>query len=357
MTKEISTINFKINPLITFAKQKIRILVSWSGGKDSQATLIWAGLKYGFENIEAVFCDTGWEHDLTYRHVQFICDALGVKLTILKSSKYDGFVDLAVKKGRMPSTTARFCTEELKIKPMIDYILSLKQHVIIIQGIRADESESRSKMQMECRYFKYYFEPYQINSDVVARLTKKSQKQSLSDKDKEKLLKAKSRLKKGKEDPKYHTYRKNEILEWCKNHSDDVFRPIFDWGGQQTIMYSLDYGLPLNPLYYKGAVRVGCYPCIQCTKGEITDIIFNSPETIEKIDRAEKLAGSFFRPDFVPFKYRRRRDKNGKRFALIRDVEDYIRDKHATGDLFAEIEKEEKESSGRRCMSAYNICE
>lgn len=336
----------------------MKIVVSWSGGKDSQACLIYAVEKYGAKNVTAVFCDTGWEHEVTYRHVKFICEALNVKLIIVRSKDYSGFVDLSVKRGRMPSTKARFCTTELKIKPMIDYVLDQSESLLIFQGIRSDESESRSLMQKECRYFKYYFEPYQTNSMVIEKITKKDKKQNLSDKDKEKLSKAKSRLKKGKEDPKYHTYRKKEVIEWCKKYSDDIIRPIIDWTGQETISYSLDYGLPLNPLYYRGAVRVGCYPCIMCTKSEITEIVLNDTETIDKIRSAEKKSkSSFFSPDYVPKKYRRQRDKNGKPFALIDDVASYIRDKNATGDLFAEIEKEERESSGRRCMSAYNICE
>lgn len=335
----------------------MKVLVSWSGGKDSQACLIWAAEKFGAKNIEAVFCDTGWEHEVTYRHVKLIPESLGVRLTTLKSSKYDGFVDLAVKKGRMPSTTARFCTEELKIKPMIDYVLNHTDDLLIIQGIRADESENRALMESQCRYFKYYFQPYQTNTMVVERLTKKMQKQNLSDKDLDKLKKAKGRLKKGKEDPKFHTYRKQDVFAWCEKYADDVLRPIFDWGDQQTISYSLDHGLPLNPLYYQGAVRVGCYPCIMCSKKEITDIVMNSPETINKIRDAETKSSGFFPPDYVPKKYRRHITNKGKKYALIDDVVEYIRDKNATGDLFAEIEKEEKESSGRRCMSAYSIFE
>lgn len=304
----------------------MKAIVSWSGGKDSQACLIYAVEKYGAKNVEAVFCDTGWEHEVTYRHVKAIPEALGVKLVTLKSKKYDSFVDMSVKKGRMPSVKARFCTEELKIKPMIDYVLSQNDNLLIFQGIRSDESKSRSKMSEQCRYFKYYFEPYGFD-------------------------------KKGK--PKYHTYRKKDVLEWCKNHVDDVLRPIFNWTGNQTIAYVLGHGLPLNPLYYQGAKRVGCYPCIMCTKGEIKNIVFNSPETIDKIREAEKTTiTGFFGPDFVPDRYKRQTDKkSGKPYASIDDVVDYIKDKHATGDLFAEIEKEEKKSSGRRCMSAYSICE
>ncbi len=129
----------------------MKVIVQWSGGKDSEACLIWAVEKYGAKKVTAVFCDTGWEHADTYKHVHLIPELLGIKLDILKSKKYEGFVDMAVKKGRFPSTKARFCTEELKIKPMIDYVLDQKESLIIIQGIRADESHARSQMESECR--------------------------------------------------------------------------------------------------------------------------------------------------------------------------------------------------------------
>ena len=80
----------------------MKIIVSFSGGKDSQACLIQAAKRYGTDKIEAVFCDTGWEHPDTYQHITDTCSQMGVKLTTLKS-KYD-FVSLAVYKKRFPST-------------------------------------------------------------------------------------------------------------------------------------------------------------------------------------------------------------------------------------------------------------
>lgn len=41
---------------------------------------------------------------------------------------------------------------------MIDYILSLTEPCLIIQGIRAKESEERAKLPHECNYFGEYFE-------------------------------------------------------------------------------------------------------------------------------------------------------------------------------------------------------
>ena len=110
---------------------------------DPSLQTIWGG-----GNLIAVFCDTGWEHPDTYKHVNDVCLQMGVRLITLKS-KYD-FVSLAVHKKRFPSTNARFCTSELKMKPMIDYVLSLKESCIIIQGIRAGESTARAAMEEEC---------------------------------------------------------------------------------------------------------------------------------------------------------------------------------------------------------------
>ena len=59
-------------------KTKMKIIVSFSGGKDSHACLIEAANKYGADRIEAVFCDTGWEHPLTYEHVKSVCEQLNV---------------------------------------------------------------------------------------------------------------------------------------------------------------------------------------------------------------------------------------------------------------------------------------
>ena len=73
----------------------MKIIVSFSGGKDSQACLIQATNKYGADKIEAVFCDTGWEHPDTYQHISNVCKQLDVRLVILRSKKYTDFVDMS----------------------------------------------------------------------------------------------------------------------------------------------------------------------------------------------------------------------------------------------------------------------
>ena len=327
----------------------MKVVVAFSGGKDSQASLIWAVKKFGTKNIIAVFCDTGCEHSLTYQHIKEICENLGVELIILKSKKYDGMVDLATKRKRFPASQSRFCTTELKSIPMIDWILEQTEHLLIIQGIRKNESESRSKMFENCRMFKYYFEPYQTNTMIVESF---KNIKNPSKKARKKYEKAKSRLEIGKEDEKFHNYRKREIKKWCEKYDDSILRPVFEWSGQYVIDYIIENGQKPNPLYYKGANRVGCFPCIMTSKKELRAMIELTPEFIEKVNQAEiQSKHSFFPSDYVPTKYCSQRSKSGKKYPLISDVVNYLTE--FSGNLF----EEDENLYNKSCMSFYGICE
>jgi 3'-phosphoadenosine 5'-phosphosulfate sulfotransferase (PAPS reductase)/FAD synthetase len=290
----------------------MKVLISYSGGKDSQACLIYAVKEYGVEKCEAVFCDTGWENPQTYDHIQQTCKDLGVPLVVLKSKKYDGFIDLARKKKRFPSTKARFCTSELKVIPSIDYVLSHTENIIVVEGIRKAESFSRSLMQPACTYFKSYFEP---NA-------------------------------KGKT----QNYRKKDVLAWCEKYNADRIRPIFDWEAQQVIDYIRDNGQQPNPLYYQGFTRVGCFPCIMSRHGGVKRIIDNFPQQWETLKKYEKELGTtFFPPDYIPGYAKTQRAPGGKAICTAEDVEIYLKRKNATGDVF--------EEDTPSCMSAYHLCE
>lgn len=230
---------------------------------------------------------------------------MGVRLITLKS-KYD-FVSLAVHKKRFPSTNARFCTSELKMKPMIDYVLSLKESCIIIQGIRAGESTARAAMEEECMYFKSYFQPN----------------------------------KKGRTE----NYRSKDVKEWCSQYDASVLRPIFKWSAQQVIDCILDAGQKPSPLYYRGFSRVGCFPCIMCRHKEIELIAKNDPEMCQRLIQAEKSVGhSFFPPSYIPQRF----CKN-KQYPYVEEVLEYV--KEHTPDMF-------EPEGGYACMSLFHgLCE
>lgn len=326
----------------------MQVLVQYSGGKDSQASLIWAVKLYGAANIKAVFCDTKWEHKLTYHHIKQTCNDLGVELITLTSKKYDGMVGLAKKKGRFPSTRARFCTQELKTIPFIDYVLDECQHILTVQGIRGDESASRSKMKIQCSVFKYYFEPYQTNTIIVEQLSALSK---LSHAQKTKLTKAKNRLALGKEDAKYHTYRKKEVIAFVNSYADDIIRPHFEKTGQYVIDYIIANGQNPNPLYKMGSMRVGCYPCIMSGHNEVLQMILRDPERISEIQQIEiDLDSSFFPPDYIPEYARTKVDKNGKKYPSVTDVKKYLLAKNGTMDMF-------EPDRSISCSSYYHLCE
>jgi len=237
-----------------------------SGGKDSQATAIWC-LKNNVKPI-FLFCDTAWEDEVTYQFIKDFETKLGAEIMRLTSM---GFVELAKKKKRFPSTKAKFCTEELKVKPTIDYILTLQTNVVIYQGIRWEESANRASMNKSDEYFKYYFEPYGYD-------------------------------KKGK--PKFYTYRKKEIKQWLETYTCDVERPIISWATKDVFEYIIDNGFMPNKLYQYGFTRVGCFPCIMCTKDEIAKIVEYRPAKIDYIKSLEEeLNTTFFPPDYLPKRY------------------------------------------------------
>lgn len=269
---------------------KKRYLVTFSGGKDSLATIIWAMLTLPFDDWDVVFCDTGWEADETYAYIDWIEKQIGKKFIRLTTTHFDAalpaemiakvieifgrrnvFAEMVLAKKRFPSTKARFCTEFLKMKVMIDYILSLAYDVIVVQGVRSEESEARKNLKKDDEYFKFYFEPYRKDS-------------------------------KGKN--VYHTYLKEQVVAWLDQYSCDVIRPILDWKVKQVFDYIFDNGFKPNPLYLMGHSRVGCYPCIMCRLAEIKLISENDPVRIKQLIAFEKLSGSTFFPmEYIPMKY------------------------------------------------------
>lgn len=300
----------------TLSKQCVTTLnvkdISFSGGKDSLASLLWVRNNLTKDFI-TVFCDTGWEHPLTYKYIEEVQEQLGLNLITVKSKKFNGMVDLTKKKSRWPSSQRRFCTSELKTIPMIDYILDeVNDDVLIIQGIRAAESAKRAEMSKQCTYFKYYVQPY-------------------------------GKDKNGKD--KYHTYRRKDVLAFRKKYADDLLRPVFDWSAQQVIDYILENGIQPNPLYRMGYKRVGCFPCVMASQQDIYNISVQEPERISYIAGLEQqFNSSFFGPDKISSKYYK------GEYPLISDVVRYVQSKRAGGSLF-------DDDVATSCMSYYGLCE
>jgi hypothetical protein len=71
----------------------------------------------------------------------------------------------------------------------------------------------------------------------------------------------------------------------------DVWRPLLNWTEQDVIDIHQRHGLEPNPLYLRGAERVGCWPCIFSRKREIALVADLTPERIEEIAQLEAELG------------------------------------------------------------------
>jgi 3'-phosphoadenosine 5'-phosphosulfate sulfotransferase (PAPS reductase)/FAD synthetase len=227
--------------------------VGISGGKDSQALLLWAVNESGYprEKIRATFCDTGNEHQLTYDHIKMMSETIFPIETIYPPLN---FYELAKKKHRFPSTKARFCTQSLKIFPTQEHIRqwqSAGKTVLLMSGVRANESKERKDLP------EFDFDTY---------------------------------------------------------YMADMYRPLLHWSLDDVWNFLKKYDSPRNPLYDYGARRVGCFPCIMSSKLELRVIARNFPERIDKIRDAENTSGrddngnfsSFFSPSKIPARFRSR---------------------------------------------------
>jgi 3'-phosphoadenosine 5'-phosphosulfate sulfotransferase (PAPS reductase)/FAD synthetase len=206
------------------------VIASVSGGKDSAAMCLYfkeRGIPY-----RAVFADTGWEAKETYAYLRGpLTDAIGP----IEEVGYPGGMEALVgKKGMFPSRTIRFCTEELKVKPLHAFIQRVHDEtghpVISAIGLRADESAARAHLA------------------PIDGITLKS---------------------------------KLEVTIW---------RPIIDKPESWVIEMHQKHNLMPNPLYLAGASRVGCWPCIHSRKSEIRFMAEHDPTQIDRLERLEASA-------------------------------------------------------------------
>jgi len=125
-------------------------MVSISGGNDSIAMLQWVIENKEFfkgETFTAVYCNTGWSvswwNDRMVK-VKSFCEKNDIEYKETRAEL--GFEELVRKKCSFPNQFAKFCTFELKVKPMIQWRKDNKftvRNSRVLLGVRADESKAR----------------------------------------------------------------------------------------------------------------------------------------------------------------------------------------------------------------------
>lgn len=192
----------------------IKCVVPISGGKDSQTCLKLAMKKFEKDEILGLFCDTKFEHPETYKHIRWMENEYGVQIVTVN---FGDVYSKVINYGRFPSGAARFCTDELKIRPSKQFYSMLArlqgEGFEIWYGMRLNESIDRNKRYSEFNQGKLY-PPHKVMPK------------------------------------KYPMYLdamgvafRLPILEWSE---DEVFEEL---NGEQ------------NPLY-EHVGRVGCFPCL-----------------------------------------------------------------------------------------------
>jgi len=200
-----------------------RVIASISGGKDSAAMSLWL-TEQGIDH-DRVFADTGWEHADTYAYLRGPLTAKLGPIAEVRGPR--AMPELVRHKGMFPTRVKRFCTEDLKVKPLIAYFAALPEDRDYVNaiGIRAAESQARAQL------------------------------------------------------PEW---------EWSDAFDCEVWRPLIRWTEADVIAIHARHGLAPNPLYLKGARRVGCWPCIFAAKDELRLLARIDPERIAQIDGLER---------------------------------------------------------------------
>lgn len=241
---------------------QVKHIVGFSGGIDSQACLNFVRKKFGDDNVIAVNSDVGGhEHPITTAFVKEYSEKVfpitivtplvkdlggrGTRPGAIKDRR-DEFSDddtltfdrLAYIKGVFPRRKMQFCTEHLKLRPMLRW----QQENLVDKGIE--------------------FERY-----AGVRCDESNKRKGTPDR------------------------------EW-----DDLFKcwlnyPIRCWTKDECFAVVKHDGEPINPLYKMGFARVGCAPCINSGKEDIRQWAARSPDMIDKVREWEKKLGlTFFAP-------------------------------------------------------------
>ena len=116
----------------------IRHICGISGGKDSSALAVY--LRDKVPDLEYFFCDTGAELPETYEYLTRLEVILGKPIARLNALRgFDHWFE--VFRGTLPSPQMRWCTKNMKIKPIEAWIGDTPAHSYV--AIRADESNRK----------------------------------------------------------------------------------------------------------------------------------------------------------------------------------------------------------------------
>lgn len=143
----------------------VRHVLGVSGGKDSAALAVY--LRDRVPEMEYFFCDTGSELPETYEYLDRLEGVLGKRIARLNAERgFDHW--LFVYQGALPSPQMRWCTKNLKIKPLEAWIGDDEAYSYV--AIRADEHRDGYISHKPNIHPVYPFKDDGIGKDDVLRI-------------------------------------------------------------------------------------------------------------------------------------------------------------------------------------------
>ncbi|MFX0116995.1 MAG: phosphoadenosine phosphosulfate reductase family protein [Candidatus Hodarchaeota archaeon] len=198
-------------------------LVAYSGGKDSLATLllVQAVMK---DNTKAFFVDTGLEFPETRQNIQQIEEELSIPF-LKKGAHVEQFWNQFSDGFGPPSRDSRWCCKSHKLSPVNEIIENVYSEVILTwEGNRKYESMARAQKR---RVSRNPWTPKQISAS-----------------------------------------------------------PVHNWTALHVYLYLMKRNAMklLNPLYFRGLARVGCWLCPATSMGDFQLIAQLHPELYKQLE-------------------------------------------------------------------------
>lgn len=272
--------------------QGAALIVSISGGKDSQAllnALVAARAAHRWPGpVLAIHAHLGRaEWPQTLGHCQAICDAVGVQLVVTERSTGGDLVDrwrermvtlAGTGKPFWSSAKQRYCTSDMKRGPINVYLRQFKL-VISAEGVRADESPARAKKPVAA-----------IRQEITASgLCDHTMANALA----------------------YQSFKQRLALTWYPLH-DWTEADVWDACGtslkdlqRRRELYAAGFinlaldGWPAHPAYVYGNQRLSCALCILASKSDLINGARHNPELYQELVAMERESGCTFRADMA----------------------------------------------------------
>lgn len=367
-------------------------VISVSGGKDSDATLLLALNRYPNERVIPVFCDTGNEHDEVYRHLDYLEQALDITITRLKAN-----FDKEIARKRIFIARDRRIGREYKRVPKTDHngqpvLICNKDGTPRLFPVYADNEDGEPTDKIIG--YKHH-QKIGWNSGRKRRWSNKAKRKALSAlhptgnpyldlclwKGRFPSRKAQFCTQELKRDLLVTFQMElvdqgHRVVSWQGIRRDEslnrrnakqferlnprmfAYRPLVDWTAMQVFDFLHEQKLIPNTLYKRGMNRVGCMPCINAGKHEIAQIAARFPDHIDRIAEWEHLVSAASKRGFSTFFNKELHENAGNDRRVhaanrIDAVIDYARTSHGGRqyDLFA------SHIDATECVSAYGLCE